>query len=87
MENQNKLKLGRVAVLMGGSASEREVSLNSGQAVLNGLLAGGVNAEAFDPAERSIEELQQYDRAFNVLHGQGGEDGVIQGVLESLKIP
>lgn len=77
----------RVAVLMGGEASEREVSLKSGGAVLQGLLQAGVVAEPFDPAERRIDQLQRYDRAFIALHGQGGEDGVVQGVLESLKIP
>ncbi len=79
--------LGRVAVLMGGNASEREISLKSGAAVLEGLLAEGVDAERFDPAEQKIAALQSFDHAFIVLHGQGGEDGVMQGVLESLKLP
>ncbi len=79
--------LGRVAVLMGGSSSEREISLNSGNAVLSGLLQEGVDAIRFDPSETEVGELQQFDRAFIVLHGQGGEDGVMQGVLESLQLP
>lgn len=80
-------KFGKVAVLLGGKSAERQVSLNSGQAVLNALLSQGVNAEAFDPLTRSVTELTQYDRAFIVLHGRGGEDGQIQGVLEWLNIP
>lgn len=80
-------KFGKVAVLLGGKSAERQVSLNSGQAVLDALLHKGVNAEAFDPLTRSVTELTQYDRAFIVLHGRGGEDGQIQGVLEWLNIP
>ena len=80
-------KFGKVAVLFGGKSAERQVSLNSGQAVLNALVSQGVNAEAFDPLTRSVIELTQYDRAFIVLHGRGGEDGQIQGVLEWLNIP
>lgn len=83
----NQEKFGKVAVLFGGTSAEREVSLNSGQAVLDSLLRSGVNAEKFDPKERSITELVNYDRAFIVLHGRGGEDGAIQGVLEWLNIP
>lgn len=83
----NQEKFGKVAVLFGGTSAEREVSLNSGQAVLESLLRSGVNAEKFDPKERLITELTQYDRAFIVLHGRGGEDGAIQGVLEWLNIP
>lgn len=83
----NQAKFGKVAVLFGGTSAEREVSLNSGQAVLDALLRSGVNAEKFDPKERSITELVGYDRAFIVLHGRGGEDGAIQGVLEWLNIP
>ena len=80
-------KFGKVAVLLGGKSAERQVSLNSGQAVLQALLNQGVDAEAFDPLTRSVTELTQYDRAFIVLHGRGGEDGQIQGVLEWLNIP
>ncbi|WP_227515728.1 D-alanine--D-alanine ligase [Acinetobacter qingfengensis] len=80
-------KFGKVAVLLGGKSAERQVSLNSGQAVLNALLRSGVDAEAFDPLTRSVTELKDYDRAFIVLHGRGGEDGQIQGVLEWLNVP
>jgi D-alanine-D-alanine ligase len=78
---------GKVAVLFGGNSGEREVSLNSGQAVLQALLAQGINAEGFDPAVRPISEITAYDRAFIVLHGRGGEDGQIQGLLEWLNLP
>lgn len=80
-------EFGKVAVLFGGISGEREVSLKSGQAVLDALLVKGVDAEAFDPAIRAIHELAMYDRAFIVLHGRGGEDGQIQGVLEWMNIP
>ncbi len=83
----NASKFGKVAVLLGGKSAERAVSLDSGHAVLNALLHEGVNAEAFDPQQRSITELVEYDRAFIVLHGRGGEDGQIQGALEWLNIP
>ena len=83
----NASKFGKVAVLLGGKSAEREVSLDSGQAVLDALLRSGVNAEAFDPQDRSVTELVHYDRAVIVLHGRGGEDGQIQGVLEWLNIP
>ena len=80
-------KFGKVAVLLGGKSAERQVSLDSGTAVLEALLRSGVNAEAFDPQQRSVTELVGYDRAFIVLHGRGGEDGQIQGTLEWLNIP
>ena len=80
-------KFGKVAVLFGGSSAEREVSLNSGQAVLHALQGAGVDAVGFDPAERSVAELAGFDRAFIVLHGRGGEDGQIQGLLEWMNIP
>ncbi|MDE2421230.1 MAG: D-alanine--D-alanine ligase [Gammaproteobacteria bacterium] len=80
-------QFGKVAVLFGGTSGEREVSLKSGQAVLDALLSKGVDAEAFDPASRAVAELSQYDRAFIVLHGRGGEDGQIQGLLEWMNIP
>ncbi|WP_353140914.1 D-alanine--D-alanine ligase [Acinetobacter pragensis] len=83
----NASKFGKVAVLLGGKSAEREVSLDSGKAVLEALVRSGVNAEGFDPQERSVTELVGYDRAFIVLHGRGGEDGQIQGVLEWLNIP
>ncbi len=80
-------QFGHVAVLLGGIANERPVSLVSGAAVLKALQAAGVDAHAFDPAERDIVEIQGYDRAFIVLHGRGGEDGVMQGVLEQFQVP
>jgi D-alanine-D-alanine ligase len=83
----NASKFGKVVVLLGGKSAERQVSLDSGKAVLEALIRSGVNAEGFDPQERSIAELIGYDRAFIVLHGRGGEDGQIQGALEWLKIP
>jgi D-alanine-D-alanine ligase len=80
---------GKVAVLLGGSSAEREVSLKSGAMVLNALRARGVEAHAFDPAEHGIDELTtgRFARAFIVLHGRFGEDGTVQGVLEWLRIP
>ncbi len=87
MSHLKNTDFGKVAVLLGGHSAEREVSLNSGQAVLDALLQQGIDAEAFDPAVRSITQLQDYDRAFIVLHGRGGEDGQIQGLLEWLNIP
>lgn len=83
----NASKFGKVAVLFGGKSAEREVSLDSGNAVLEALLRSGVQAEAFDPKHRSVTELVNYDRAFIVLHGRGGEDGQIQGTLEWLDMP
>ena len=80
---------GKVAVLLGGRSAEREISLQSGQAVLTALLESGVDAQAFDPAQQSLEMLkhQGFDKAFIALHGRFGEDGTIQGVLEWLGIP
>ncbi len=80
---------GRVAVLLGGRSAEREVSLKSGAAVLEALLARGVDAHPVDAAERVLEQLIKggFDRVFVVLHGRGGEDGVIQGALETLGLP
>lgn len=83
-------RFGKVAVLMGGTSAEREVSLNSGRAVLDGLLRQGVDAHAVDiTGPQEIVELYQdnYERAFIVLHGRGGEDGQIQGALQTLGIP
>jgi D-alanine-D-alanine ligase len=84
-------KFGRVAVLMGGTSSEREVSLNSGANVLAALQAKGVDAQAVDGIPALIEGLlaKQFDRVFNILHGNkgGGEDGVLQGLLEALGVP
>ncbi len=82
-------EFGKVAVLLGGSSAEREVSLRSGAMVLNALRARGVEAHAFDPAERGIDDLVsgRFARAFIALHGRFGEDGTVQGVLEWLNIP
>jgi D-alanine-D-alanine ligase len=81
--------LGKVAVLMGGPSSEREISLISGNGVLAALKEKGVDAHAFDPAIHSIFDLpkEKFDRVFIALHGRFGEDGTVQGVLETLKIP
>jgi D-alanine-D-alanine ligase len=80
---------GRVAVLLGGSSTEREISLLSGNAVLEALRRRGVDAQGFDPAERPLGELieQGYERAWIALHGPGGEDGTLQGALEFLGLP
>ena len=80
---------GKVAVLMGGPSAEREISLLSGNAVLKALVEKGVDAHAFDPKERSIFELRRdgFDRVFIALHGRFGEDGTVQGALETLGIP
>jgi D-alanine-D-alanine ligase len=84
-------RFGRVAVLMGGTSSERDVSLNSGQNVLEGLRRRGVRAEPVDgiPALVAAVVEKRIDRVFNILHGQrgGGEDGVVQGLLEAFGIP
>ena len=81
--------LGKVAVLMGGSSAEREVSLMSGRGVLAALQSLGVDAHAFDPAERELTDLKRegFARAFIALHGRHGEDGTVQGALELLGIP
>lgn len=80
---------GRVAVLMGGWSSERQVSLWSGEGVTAALKSRGVDAVAFDATPENILTLRQqgFDRAFNVLHGTGGEDGTVQAVLDLQKIP
>ena len=78
---------GKVAVLLGGRSAEREVSLKSGAAVMAALLRSGVDAYAFDPANRPLHELEVFDRVFIALHGRYGEDGTIQGALEIMDIP
>ncbi len=82
-------EFGKVAVLMGGPSSEREVSLMSGNAVLTALRSRGVDAHAFDPAERALCDLKPdgFERVFIALHGRFGEDGTIQGALEVLGVP
>ena len=78
---------GKVAVLFGGTSAEREISLKSGSRVLAALQSQGVDAHAFDPVERKLDELAGFDRAFIALHGRHGEDGTIQGALELMHIP
>ena len=87
--NIDAAAMGKVAVLMGGASSEREVSLMSGQGVLQALRAQGVDAHAFDPAERDLGALKTegFARCFIALHGRYGEDGTVQGALELLGIP
>ncbi|WP_218418195.1 D-alanine--D-alanine ligase [Alteromonas lipotrueae] len=82
-------EFGKVAVMFGGDSAERDVSLNSGNAVLAALLRENVNAIAFDPAERPLTDLisEKVDRVLIMLHGRGGEDGSMQGALQLLKIP
>ena len=82
-------EFGKTAVLLGGDSSEREISLLSGNAVLAALQRRGVDAHAFDPRERPVQTLQTegFARAWNVLHGPGGEDGLMQGALEWLGVP
>lgn len=82
-------EFGRVAVLMGGSAAEREVSLKSGAAVYEALRRQGVDAIAVDVTGNPMESLAglKVDRVFNIIHGRGGEDGVLQAVLEVMGIP
>jgi D-alanine-D-alanine ligase len=81
--------LGKVGVLFGGRSAEREISLISGNGVLQALKSKGIDAHAFDPAERSLAELaaEQFDRVFIALHGRYGEDGTLQGALELLGVP
>lgn len=80
---------GKVAVLMGGTAAEREVSLRSGQAVFAALKNKGIDAVAIDVTASPIDALNQgqFDRVFNIIHGRGGEDGVLQAVLQVLGLP
>jgi D-alanine-D-alanine ligase len=82
-------EFGRVAVLLGGDSTEREISLLSGNAVLAGLKRRGVDAHAFDPREQSLPKLvdEHFDRVWIALHGPGGEDGTLQGALEYLGVP
>jgi len=84
-----KQDFGKVAVLMGGISAEREISLLSGMAVLNALQASGVDAHKVDATPDNIGELKRmgFDRAFIVLHGRWGEDGVVQGALQAIGMP
>jgi D-alanine-D-alanine ligase len=85
----NAADFGRVAVMLGGSSAEREISLISGRAVLAALQRRGVDAHGFDPAEQALSDLKSggYARVWIALHGPGGEDGTLQGALEFLGIP
>lgn len=87
LSDNDPRKFGKVAVVFGGKGNERAVSLNSGQAVLSALQNRGVDAHKFDPMHQDITELKEFDRVFNVLHGRGGEDGTLQGLLDWLEIP
>jgi D-alanine-D-alanine ligase len=80
---------GKVAVMFGGTSAEREVSLNSGAAVLAALQSRGIDAHAFDPATRPLADLQReaFSRVFIALHGRGGEDGTLQGALTLMNLP
>jgi D-alanine-D-alanine ligase len=87
---KNSQVYGKVVVLMGGSSAEREISLNSGTAVLQALQTAGIDAHGVDAADEQLHDTLAkggFDRAFIALHGRGGEDGVIQGLLESIGLP
>ena len=88
-EVSNAMMFGRVAVLYGGDSAEREVSLDSGAAVLDALQSKGVDAHGWDPAENNITALAEagFDRVWIALHGPGGEDGAVQGALQWLGLP
>ena len=83
------LKQDKIAVLLGGTSAEREVSLNSGKAVLDALVNQGYNAYPIDPKEYNVANLKAdgFTRVFNILHGRGGEDGTMQGLLEQIGLP
>ena len=89
MSGANRTDFGKVAVLLGGPSAEREISLLSGNAVLKALREQGVDAHPFDPAERDLFELRRdgFERVFIALHGRFGEDGTVQGALETLHLP
>lgn len=79
----------KIAVLLGGTSAEREVSLNSGAAVLAGLREGGIDAYPVDPKEVDVTQLKSmgFQKVFIALHGRGGEDGTLQGMLELMGLP
>ena len=83
------LKQEKIAVLLGGTSAEREVSLNSGNAVLEALRKQGYDAHPIDPKTFPVATLKEqgFDRVFNILHGRGGEDGTMQGLLEQIGLP
>ncbi|MCS5565711.1 MAG: D-alanine--D-alanine ligase [Methylococcales bacterium] len=82
-------EFGKVAVAMGGSSAEREISLRSGEAVLAALKRKNIDAEGVDIANDPVAAMSRknYDRVFNIVHGRGGEDGVLQGVLQAMGLP
>ena len=84
-----KPSLGKIAVLLGGKSAEREISLLSGNAVLSALISRGVDAVGLDVDDTLVERLRDggFDKVFNMLHGRGGEDGTLQGLLEMMGIP
>lgn len=79
--------MGRVALALGGWAAEREVSLNSGSKVLAALQRLGVDVTPVDPRDDGVQKLAEFDRAFIIVHGRGGEDGLLQGALQALDVP
>lgn len=89
IEIRAAVDFGRVAVMLGGTSPEREVSLDSGRAVLEALRSRGVDAVAWDSGERDLAQFarENFDRVWNALHGTGGEDGVLQGALTALNVP
>jgi len=89
MDTISTYDYGKVAILMGGNSAEREISLETGTAIYDALIRSGVDAYLFDPSELSLFELKQknFNRAFIALHGRGGEDGTIQGALQTMGIP
>ncbi|RKZ48711.1 MAG: D-alanine--D-alanine ligase [Gammaproteobacteria bacterium] len=86
---EKTMQFGKVAVMMGGSSAEREISLQSGQAVFEALQRQNVDAHIVDPREDLMTQLAtgNFDRVFIALHGRGGEDGLMQGLLDTLEIP
>ncbi|KAF3981608.1 MAG: D-alanine--D-alanine ligase [Methylococcales symbiont of Hymedesmia sp. n. MRB-2018] len=89
LNNTNAKKFEKVAVLMGGGSAERDISIKSGTAVYEALKRQGVDVFAIDVEDKIIEQLSEIkiDRVFNMIHGRGGEDGLLQGILETMKIP
>ena len=87
--NDEKIQFGKVAVMMGGSSAERDISLQSGQAVFDALQRQKIDAHIVDPQEGLMMQLEKgrFDRVFIALHGRGGEDGLMQGLLETLGLP
>lgn len=85
----NPAEFGNVAVALGGAAAEREISLHSGRAVLKALVGLGIRAHEVDVGDAPIQAFhgKDFDRVFNMVHGRGGEDGVLQGILEALQLP